>query len=102
MKIFVGNLARDVSEDELVNLFAQYGCVKCVKIVRNLITNESKGFGFVEMPGLYEAKNAIASLNTKELNGKRLTVNEGHMQSSGREKNKVGSSGYFRSSNGKH
>jgi len=101
MNIFVGNLARDVTEDELVDLFAQYGYVKSVKIIKNLSTNESKGFGFVVMPGLTEAEKAIDSLNTKELKGKRLTVNEGHLQRVDRVKNKDNSSGQNRNSNRK-
>jgi len=80
MNIFVGNLSKDVEEDELINIFARFGHVNSVKIVRNLTTNESKGFGFVDMPGSSDAKTAIDSLHTKELRGKRLTVNEGHSQ----------------------
>ncbi len=76
MNIFVGNLSRDVTDDELKELFANYGQVKSVKIIRDMFSQESKGFGFIEMPGLSEAQKAIGELNTKELKGKKISVNE--------------------------
>lgn len=76
MNIFVGNLASDVKEEDLTNLFSEFGQVKEVKIIRDLFTQQSKGFGFVEMPGLAEAQKAINSLNTKDVKGKKITVNE--------------------------
>ena len=88
MNIFVGNLSRDVTEDELFKLFLQFGNVKNAKIVKNMSANESKGYGFVDMPVASEAHAAIDSLNTKELKGKRLTVNEGRLQKPGPGKSK--------------
>lgn len=76
MNIFVGNLASDVQEEDLNNLFSEFGQVKEVKIIRDLFTQQSKGFAFVEMPGLAEAQKAINGLNTKDLKGKKITVNE--------------------------
>ena len=76
MKIFVGNLAPGVDEDELKSLFAKHGKVDSVKIIRDLFSRQSKGFGFIEMPGKMESKKAVESLNTQELKGKRLNVNE--------------------------
>lgn len=76
MNIFVGNLASDVKEEDLTNLFSEFGQVKEVKIIRDLFTQQSKGFGFVEMPGLAEAQKAINSLNTMDVKGKKITVNE--------------------------
>lgn len=76
MNIFVGNLASDVKEEDLTNLFSEFGQVKEVKIIRDLFTQQSKGFGFVEMPGLAEAQKAINSLNTIDVKGKKITVNE--------------------------
>jgi RNA recognition motif-containing protein len=76
MNIFVGNLAKEVSDEDLQSLFAQHGQVKTVKIIRDLFSGESKGFGFVEMPGLAEAKKAMESLNTYDLKGKKIVVNE--------------------------
>lgn len=76
MNIFVGNLSQDVNEEDLMNLFSQHGQVREVKIIRDLFSQQSKGFGFVEMPGLAEAQKAIKEINTVELKGKKLTVNE--------------------------
>lgn len=76
MNIFVGNLAKEVTDDVLTTEFSVYGKVKSVKIIRDLFSGESKGFGFVEMSSKQEAEEAISKLNTKELSGKKITVNE--------------------------
>ncbi len=80
MNIFVGNLASDVKEDDLKSLFSQHGKVSSVKIIRDMFSQTSKGFGFVEMPGKAEAQKALESLNTYELKGKRINVNEARPQ----------------------
>ncbi|NNG26540.1 MAG: RNA-binding protein [Ignavibacteriaceae bacterium] len=76
MNIYVGNIAQDVSEEELTNLFTEYGKVSSAKILRDMFTQESRGFGFVEMPGQADGQKAIENLNTYELKGKKLVVNE--------------------------
>jgi RNA recognition motif-containing protein len=76
MNIFVGNLSKEVTDDDLQGLFSEYGTVRSVKVIKDMFSGESKGFGFVEMPGQAEAQKAISELNTKELKGKKLTVNE--------------------------
>ncbi|MDR3611358.1 MAG: RNA-binding protein [Ignavibacteriaceae bacterium] len=76
MNIYVGNLAKEVTDEELQNVFAEYGHIKSVKIIRDMFSGESKGFGFVEMPGVAEAQKALDSLNSKELKGKKIVVNE--------------------------
>ncbi len=81
MNIFVGNLSRDVTDDDLHNLFATYGQVKSAKVIRDMFSQESKGFGFVEMAGLSEAQKAIDELNTKDVKGKKITVNEARPRS---------------------
>jgi RNA recognition motif-containing protein len=80
MNIFVGNLPSNVKEEELRTLFSQHGKVESVKIIRDMFTQTSKGFGFIEMPGKAEAQKALTELNTYELNGKKLTVNEARPQ----------------------
>ena len=80
MNIYVGNLASDVKEDELNSLFSQHGKVSSVKIIRDLFSQSSKGFGFVELPGKAEAQKALTELNTFELKGKKLVVNEARPQ----------------------
>jgi RNA recognition motif-containing protein len=76
MNIYVGNLASDVTEEDLMNLFSKHGQVKEVKIIKDMFSQESRGFGFIEMPGQTDAQNAIKELNTQELKGKNLVVNE--------------------------
>ena len=80
MNIYVGNLANDVQEDELNQLFGEYGRVSSVKILRDMFSQESRGFGFVEMQSQAEGKKAIDELNTHELKGKKLVVNEARPQ----------------------
>lgn len=76
MNIYVGNLAKDVTDDDLQGLFSAYGNITRVKVIKDMFSGESKGFGFVEMPGATEAQKAINELNTQELKGKKLVVNE--------------------------
>jgi len=76
MNIYVGNLAQNVQESDLDTLFSQHGKVESVKIIQDMYTKTSKGFGFVEMPVKDEAQKALDSLNSHELKGKRLVVNE--------------------------
>ncbi|MCD6121771.1 MAG: RNA-binding protein [Spirochaetales bacterium] len=75
-KIYVGNLNYATTEDELQNLFGQYGTVVSTNIVMDRYTNQSKGFGFVEMDADDAAEAAISALNDKEFNGRNLRVNE--------------------------
>lgn len=76
MNIYVGNLSPEVSEEDLTGLFSEYGQVSSAKIIRDMFSQDSRGFGFVEMPGQAEAQKAIEGLNTQELKGKKLVVNE--------------------------
>jgi len=75
MKIFVGNLSFQTTENDLTDLFAQVGEVESVSIITDRETGRSKGFGFVAM-GDDAATQAIAKFNGTELNGRALTVNE--------------------------
>ncbi|HCJ65757.1 MAG TPA: RNA-binding protein [Elusimicrobia bacterium] len=76
LKLFVGNLSFNTTEDELKELFTQVGTVQSVTIIKDKYTNNSKGFGFIEMGSNDEAEKAIAQLNGKELNGRNLSVAE--------------------------
>ncbi len=76
MNIYVGNLSYNVTQDELQEMFAQYGEVASANVISDKFTGQSKGFGFVEMPQDSQAQEAIAQLNGKEHNGRSLTVNE--------------------------
>lgn len=76
MNIYVGNLAFSLTESEMQKAFENFGQVASASIIRDQFSNQSKGFGFVEMPDDTQAQAAIAGLNGKELNGRTLTVNE--------------------------
>jgi len=76
MNIYVGNLAQNVQEDDLNILFSNHGKVESVKIIQDMYTKVSKGFGFVEMLAKEEAQKALDVLNTFELKGRKLIVNE--------------------------
>lgn len=84
MNIFVGNLAKEVTDADLQTLFAEYGTVRSVKVIKDMFSGESRGFGFVEMPGNAEAQKAISELNTRDLKGKKITVNEARPRNDGR------------------
>ena len=75
-KLYVGNLAYSVSNDDLEQLFSQYGNVESAEVIADRDTGRSKGFGFVEMSNDTEARSAIDALNDQEHDGRRLTVNE--------------------------
>ena len=75
-KIYVGNLSRNTSEQELEAAFSTHGAIRSVAIIRDRYTGDSRGFGFVEMDNEQEAGTAIAALNGTELGGRTLTVNE--------------------------
>jgi len=76
MNIYVGNLSRLVTEEKLRTLFAQFGTVTSVKVIKDKFTGSPKGFAFVEMGSPAEAQQAITELNGQELEGQRLRVNE--------------------------
>ena len=73
-KIYVGNLSYSTTEETLRNQFSQFGQVESVSIIMDKFTNKSKGFGFVEMAGEKEADEAIATLNQKEIDGRKVRV----------------------------
>jgi len=73
--IYVGNISFSASEDDLRNLFGQYGEVISVKFINDRETGRFRGFGFVEMDDA-AAKQAIDALNGKEVSGRALRVNE--------------------------
>ncbi len=76
MKLYVGNLANAVSEQELNDLFAQFGAVISVRIMKDKFTGQPRGFGFVEMGDATAGNAAINGLNNAELQGQRLRINE--------------------------
>ena len=75
-KIYVGNLNYQTTDEQLSELFAQYGTVESANIIYDRYTNQSKGFGFVEMADEDTATAAISALNGTEYNSRELRVSE--------------------------
>lgn len=84
MKIYVGNLAFDVTEDELSAEFGAYGKVESVAIPADRISGRPRGFAFVEMAAKSEAEAAIEGLNGKILKDRTIVVNESHPRTDNR------------------
>lgn len=76
MRIYVGNLSYDVTEEELQEEFAAYGEVTSASILLDKMTGRPKGFAFVEMASKSEAESAIAGLNGKMIQDRTIVVNE--------------------------
>lgn len=76
MRLYIGNLAYSLGEQELRERFERFGRVLDCRIIKDHLTNQSKGFGFIEMENPEEACAAIDSLNEAEINGRKIRVNE--------------------------
>jgi len=96
MNIYVGNMNFNLGNEDLFNLFSQFGEVSSAKIINDKETGRSKGFGFVEMENAEDALKAIASLNESEVQGRKLIVNEARPQ----EKSGGGGGGFKKRSFG--
>jgi RNA recognition motif-containing protein len=97
MKIYVGNMSYETTEEDLKLACEAFGKVESVTIIKDKFSGEPKGFGFVEMSSKAEGQAAIDGLNGKELNGRTLNVNEARP----RTENFRGSSGGFGGGGGK-
>jgi len=84
MNIYVGNLSREVTEEELREEFKVFGGVTSVSIIKDKYSGQSRGFGFVEMPSKSEAEAAIAGLKGKTLKDRTLDVSEARPRSDSR------------------
>jgi len=76
MNIYVGNISYSSTEEDLTNIFSEYGTVNSVKIIINKHTGRSKGFGFVEMTNNEEGQKAIENLDGHEVDGRNLRVDQ--------------------------
>ena len=83
MKLFVGNLPKEYTEDDLLELLTEFGSAKNPKIIKDRETGQSRGFGFVELDSKDEANAAIENLNGREVGGRALTVSEAREQQGG-------------------
>jgi RNA recognition motif-containing protein len=79
MNIYVGNLYYGTNEDSLTTLFSTYGEVISVKVIKDLQSGRSRGFGFVEMND-EQGKEAVTNLHEKDLDGRKILVNEAHQK----------------------
>lgn len=76
VKLYVGNLPYTTTDNDLNDLFAQFGTVASARVINDRETGRSKGFAFVEMETKEEADAAIEGLNGKDFEGRGLVVNE--------------------------
>jgi len=83
VNIYVGNLSREVSEDELRKAFEAFGQVTSINIIKDRYSGESRGFGFIEMATKSEAQAAINGLNGTSLNERTLSVSEARPRTEG-------------------
>ncbi len=90
MNIYLGNLPYNIKEDEILEIFEEYGEVSSAKIITDKFSGRSKGFGFVEMPNDDDANKAIEELNGAEIKGRNITVNQAREKTEGKFDNKRG------------
>ena len=93
MNIYVGNLSYEVTEEDLQQAFEAFGQVESAKIVKDMYTGRSRGFGFLEMPSKAEGESAINSLNGTALKGRTLKVSEARPRNEGRRRGRGGGGG---------
>jgi len=82
MKLYVGNLPYNISDDQLSDMFAKFGTPDSAKVITDRDSGRSEGFGFVEFSNDEQAKQAL-SLNGTEFGGRSLTVNEARPRTEG-------------------
>lgn len=90
MKIYVGNLPYNITDERLEAMFSEFGTVENIKLVMDRFSGRPKGFGFLEMPDNSEADKAMKALNGMQMEGRSIKVNqanpEGKRQKKGRRR----------------
>jgi len=102
MKIYVGNLSYDVTEEDIRQEFTAFGKVESVSIISDRYSGQPKGFGFVEMPSVSEGQAAMAALNGKTLKDRTLNVNAARPREDNRGGGSYGGRGGGGSGGGKN
>lgn len=100
VKLYVGNMSYDMTEDQLRTLFAEAGVVSAVELIKDRNTGRSKGFAFITMGSQAEAENAIKLINGREVEGRPLLVNTAKPREERSFGGGGGGGGYGRSSYG--
>ena len=100
MNIFVSNLSFQVQDQDLLEIFAEYGEVSSAKVITDKFSGRSRGFGFVEMPSDEDAKKAIAELDQAEVDGRTISVAEAKPREQRPERKSFGGGGGSRSGGG--
>jgi cold-inducible RNA-binding protein len=90
MKIYVGNLSNDVTEDDIRQEFSEYGEVESVALITDRFTGQPRGFGFIEMPQISEGRAAIAALNGKNVKDREIVVNTARTHTDNRHNSTFG------------
>ena len=86
MNIYIGNLSFRTTEDTLKSLFAEFGEIETVKVIKDRFSGRPRGFGFVEMPSNSEADQAIKALNGNRVDGNFIKVRPADSGSKKRKK----------------
>jgi RNA recognition motif-containing protein len=100
MNIFVSNLSFQVNDQDLQEMFAEYGEVTSAKVITDKYTGKSRGFGFVEMPEESQAKQAIQELNNAEVDGRNISVSVARPREERSNRGGGGGGGYNRGGGG--
>lgn len=90
MNIYIGNLAYEVTEEDVRKEFEAFGEVSSISVIKDPYSGQSKGFGFVEMPKLTEGQAAITGLNGKQIKGRAVTVNGARPKGEGGSRSRGG------------
>ncbi|MDA3898746.1 MAG: RNA-binding protein [Desulfobacteraceae bacterium] len=88
MNMYIGNLAYNVTEEDLTEAFSEFGTIETVSIIKDRFSGQSKGFGFVDMPDNSEADKAIKALNGKDIKGRDIKVNQANQKTKGKKNNR--------------
>ena len=98
MNLYVGNLAKEVTQDDLTEVFGAFGQVVSAAVIKDKFSGESRGFGFVEMPAKSEAEAAMNGI--KEIKGRMVTINEARPRETGHRGGGGRSGGFGRKHSG--
>ncbi len=94
MNIYIGNLSPEVTDEDLKQVFENFGQVVSARVIKDRYSGQSRGFGFVEMPNSVEAQVAIGGLNGKDLKGGTIKVSEARSRTEGDRRGERGGGRY--------